>query len=254
MELFRRTIEGSKPHILILHGLYSSSSNWYTVARDLGYEVELVDLPNHGRSAWSDEFGYRAIAEQIKPLIDKPTIVIGHSLGGRIAMILAQELPLLVTGLVVVDISPIALPKVDRAFTMCHAMFLHHLVEARRSGVTDITGYLREHNAPEDMTSAVDQAYRQMNVEVVADNLMKLPAEWLDITSQYGICDTPTLFVRGGNSPYILDLYIEQFHTRYSNFEVATIDSGTHRLHHEYPDKFIAAVRTFIDKSAISLN
>lgn len=247
MKLFTRTIEGHEPKLLILHGLYSSSSNWYSVARELGYRVELVDLPNHGHSEWSSEFGYRATAQPIKELIDSPTILIGHSFGGRVAMMLAQECPQ-VKALIVVDISPIASAKIDRAFTMCHAMFLNHLVEARQQGVVDIEAYLKERGAAEDMSSSVDQAYRQMNIEAVADGIMKLPAEWRDITSGYTICDKPTLFIRGGKSPYILDSYVDEFHTCYSNFEVATVEGGTHRLYHEYPERFAELVRQFVDR------
>lgn len=245
MTLFKRTIEGKEPHILLLHGLYSSSSNWYTVAKKLGNKVTLVDLPNHGRSEWSDEFSYRSIAEAIKPLIKEPTIVIGHSFGGRVAMLLAAECTEVI-GLVVVDISPVPSPKVDRIFTLCHAMFLQHLVTAKREGVTDIEKYLREVGAAEDMTAAVDQAYRQMNIEVIADKIMKLPAEWGELSVNKGVVDKPTLFVRGGASPYITDAYIEEFPKYYSNFSVATIQDATHRLHHEKPDEFVDVVQKFI--------
>lgn len=246
MELFTRTIEGKEPRVMLLHGLYSSSSNWYPVARLLGYTVQMVDLPNHGRSPWSGEFSYRALADAVKPLIDSPTVLIGHSFGGRVAMMLARECPQVI-GLVVVDISPVASLKVDRVFTMCHAMFLQHLLTAKRENVTDIESYLKEKGVAADMTSAVDQAYRQMNIEVVADSIMKLPAEWAEISAANGIEDKPALFVRGGASPYILDAYVAEFDRYYSNFRVETVDGGTHRLHHEFPEEFVKIVKNFIE-------
>lgn len=252
MKLFERIIEGTEPQILLLHGLYSSSSNWYPVAKSLGNRVKLVDLPNHGHSQWTDEFSYRSIANAIKPLIDCPTIIIGHSFGGRVAMMLAAECDQII-GLVVVDISPVASPKIDRAFTLCHAMFLQHLVTAKREGVTDIEAYLKEKNVADDMTAAVDQAYRQMNIEVIADRIMALPTEWAEISAAKRVTDKPTLFVRGGASPYILDSYIEEFHKYYSNFSVATIEGGTHRLHHEKPSEFVAAVQRFIKDNSLNV-
>lgn len=246
MDIFSRIIPGAKPNILLLHGLYSSSSNWYPVARDLGYQITLLDLPNHGRSVWCDTFSYRSIADTLRNLITEPTVIVGHSFGGRVAMMLARECPNVV-GLVVVDISPVSNMKIDRAFTLCHAMFLQHLLAASRQKVTDIEGYLHEKGVAPDMCSAVDQAYRQMNIEVIANNIMKLPTEWNRINSEYGVSDIPTLFVRGGASPYIQDSYIEEFHNYYSNFSVATVQDATHRLHHEKPEEFVRIIKQFIE-------
>lgn len=245
--IFTRKIETTpdKPTVLLIHGLYSSSSNWYAIARALDCNVIMVDLPNHGRSEWVDEFSYRSLADAIAPLIDKEMYVVGHSLGGRIATILAAE-NRLIKGLVVVDISPITDRKTDRIFTMCHSLFMQHLVEARRTGVEDIQSYLQENGVAEDMCSAVDQAYRQMNIEVVAEKLSQLPKQWNEIMSCHDKITTRTLFVRGGASPYITDEVAATFSSLFTNYSVATVQGGSHRLHHEYPERFVEIVKEFI--------
>lgn len=245
--IFIRKIDTTpdKPTVLIIHGLYSSSSNWYTIARALGYNVILVDLPNHGRSEWVDQFSYRSLVDAIASLIDREMYVIGHSLGGRVATILAAENSL-IKGLIVVDISPISDRKIDRIFTKCHSLFLQHLVEARRAGVEDIQKYLHENGVAEDMCSAVDQAYRQMNIEVIAEKLSQLPQQWNDIMGAHPKIQTPTLFIRGGASPYITDQIASTFSTLFTNYTVATVEGATHRLHHEFPDRFVEIVKEFI--------
>ena len=96
---------------MFCHGLFGQARNWNTVARALAddYRATAVDLPNHGRSAWTDRVDYRDMAAQVAALIspDDPVALVGHSMGGKVAMALALEHPDLVERLCVVDIAPI---------------------------------------------------------------------------------------------------------------------------------------------------
>jgi pimeloyl-ACP methyl ester carboxylesterase len=104
---------GSGPPVLVLHGLFGSATNWRSVARALAKSrrVLAVDLRNHGLSPWADSMGYSDMADDVLALIEgkglQQPAVIGHSMGGKVAMVLALRHPGSVGQLVVVDIAPV---------------------------------------------------------------------------------------------------------------------------------------------------
>lgn len=117
MKLFYREVGEGKPFV-ILHGLFGFSDNWATHAKKLAdyYRVILVDLRNHGHSPWSDEFTYELMVRDLKELItqlDLPKfILLGHSMGGKVAMRFAQMNPENLDKLVVVDMGVKAYPPI----------------------------------------------------------------------------------------------------------------------------------------------
>ena len=104
---------GAGPPVVVLHGLLGRARNWLSIARALepSYAVHLVDLRNHGASPWSAEMSYAAMARDVAALIERlatgPVRLIGHSMGGKVAMVLALTRPELVERLIVVDIAPV---------------------------------------------------------------------------------------------------------------------------------------------------
>ena len=109
MKLHHRELGSGQP-MIILHGLFGFSDNWQTHAKKFAdyYRVILVDLRNHGHSDWSDEFSYELMVKDLKELCDdlglKNILLIGHSMGGKVAMLFAQKHKELLDKLVVVDI------------------------------------------------------------------------------------------------------------------------------------------------------
>lgn len=105
---------GSGPPLLVLHGLFGSSSNWRSVARHLAptRTVHSVDLRNHGASPWADSMDYTGMADDVLQLMDRLGLeqpaVMGHSMGGKVAMALALRHPQRVRQLVVIDIAPVS--------------------------------------------------------------------------------------------------------------------------------------------------
>ena len=105
---------GSGPPLLVLHGLFGSSSNWRGVVRQLGqtHTVHSVDLRNHGASPWADSMAYTEMADDVLQLMDGPGLkqaaVLGHSMGGKTAMALALRHPNRIRRLFVIDIVPVS--------------------------------------------------------------------------------------------------------------------------------------------------
>ena len=113
VDLFHRDLGGAgAPAVVILHGMLGSSRNWQTVGRALasGRRVYALDLRNHGMSPHAEAMGYEAMAADVAAWQDRagtgPCVLVGHSMGGKVAMLLACREPARVARLVVVDIAP----------------------------------------------------------------------------------------------------------------------------------------------------
>src|SRR3954452_24836455 len=117
VRLAARTLGTSGPRVVFVHGLFGQGRNWTTIARKLaedGHRVTLLDLPNHGHSPWTDRVDYADMAEFVAAeiaLLGAPVTLVGHSMGGKVAMHLALRWPELLRGLVVVDIAPTDYPE-----------------------------------------------------------------------------------------------------------------------------------------------
>ena len=113
--LASRTLGESGPRVVFVHGLFGQGKNWTTIARGLAdnHRVTLLDLPNHGHSPWTDRVDYLDMAELLATELEQfgePATLVGHSMGGKVAMQLALRRPELLRALVVVDIAPMEYP------------------------------------------------------------------------------------------------------------------------------------------------
>ncbi len=132
---------GAGPPLLFLHGLLGRARNWLTVGRALAdrFAVRLADLRNHGASPWSEEAGYAAMAADVATLIEGaaagPVTLVGHSMGGKVAMALALTRPDLVGRLIVVDIAPVRYASGYERFV--RAMLAADLSPGRRRADVD---------------------------------------------------------------------------------------------------------------------
>ena len=111
-----RTLGEAGPRVVFVHGLFGQGKNWTTIAKGLadGHRVTLVDLPNHGHSPWTDRVDYLDMAEMLATeleQLDEPVTLVGHSMGGKVAMQLALRRPELLRALVVVDVAPSDYPE-----------------------------------------------------------------------------------------------------------------------------------------------
>ena len=118
--LYRTELGDHGPRVVFLHGLFGQGKNWTGVAKALSSDarVTLFDLPNHGRSTWTDHFSYPEMARQVADELrlvgsGEPYAVVGHSMGGKVAMAVALHHPELVERLCVVDISPVATDEIS---------------------------------------------------------------------------------------------------------------------------------------------
>jgi esterase len=242
------------PPVVILHGLLGSARNWSTVARQLGaaHRVFALDLRNHGGAGWADSMTYDEMAEDVRAFMVRQGLpaatVIGHSMGGKVAMRLALMHGRQVERLIVVDVAPVAYRRSFAAYIdVLRQLDLSRL--ARRS---DAEAWLGDHVADQGMRGFLLQnlvsvkggfAWR-VNLPTLADNmpeLMGFPES--PSPEQYG---GPTLFLTGGRSDYVRAEHRPAIMRLFPNAQIITIPDAGHWVHAEAPAKFLEVVGDFL--------
>ena len=245
------------PRVVFLHGLFGQGKNWNTIAKALSESarVTLVDLPNHGQSGWTDHFSYPEMASQVAELLKDQGkgdqyAVVGHSMGGKVAMMLALLQPELVERLCVVDVSPVPTREFtdfDTFVRGMRAMDLENLPDRRDADaqlaayVSDpaIRGFLLQ-NLRRDGANGWKW---QVNLAMLGDHLDEMGG-WPDLhTKSY---DGPVLWLAGDESPYIQPEYASAMRALFPRVQLVTIKEAGHWVHSEQPQVFLAIMRRFL--------
>jgi esterase len=236
--------------VVILHGLLGSSSNWRSIARRLSTEhrVFALDLPNHGDSPHVQRMSYPAMAADVRAFLDTHAIdaatLIGHSMGGKVAMRLALDAPQRVQRLVAVDIAP----------TPSHH---DHLPWLRAMADLDLTRVRRRADAEHMLEGAVpDPGMRgfllqnlisirggfawRVNLEAIEASLPALLDFPVDPQTQPFTGES--LFVRGAHSDYVLAQDEPVILELFPSAQIVTIEGAGHWVHAEQPERFLAAM------------
>lgn len=251
---FRQLGQGDET-LVILHGLFGSLDNWVSIGNRLAetYRVYLVDLRNHGRSPHAPDHTYDAMAEDLAVFFYQHQIeranLIGHSMGGKVAMTFAHDHADLLERMVVIDIAPRAYP-------------VHHDLIIRALQALDLSALESRKEAEDELSRLIDgndtlqfllkNLYREklpdgsmrfawrFNLDVIADEIQEvgIPQPWR--------CEVPTLFIRGSRSDYIRDSDITEIKKQYPDARILTLETG-HWVHAEDPDGVIRALQALIE-------
>ncbi|WP_281226830.1 alpha/beta fold hydrolase [Flavobacterium aquiphilum] len=247
-------IEGSGKPLVIIHGFLGMSDNWKTLGSQFaadGFQVHMLDLRNHGRSFHSEEFSYEDMVQDVFDYCQENGLesidVIGHSMGGKTAMLLATSYPDLVNRLVVADIGP-------KFYAPHHQDILAGLnavdfsVKPSRNEVEEIMkNYIPDFGTRQFlMKSLYWQEPGQLAFRFNLDVFNRKIEEIGKALGSGLTFDKPTLFIRGGNSNYILDNDFDGIKEHFPSSEVVTIPNVGHWLHAEDPAMFYELVSTFL--------
>ena len=260
MELFYRKFgdEGDQP-LIILHGLFGISDNWVTFARRIameGFEVFIPDQRNHGQSPHSGNFNYLALTDDLFEFIDEHEIeqpmLLGHSMGGKVAMRFTLENPDMVEKLVVVDIGTKAYPPRTQHKQIIKAMRQVDLenVKNRRQVEEQLGRFISEQRIRQFILknlyrTAQNHFEWRLNIDGIETNL----DDMFDAIQTGQTFEKPTLFIKGGASDYIL---LEDFDAMRKNFpyaEIVTIAGASHWVHVEAPERFYQLTYGFLSGS-----
>lgn len=250
MKLHYRELGDGQP-MVILHGLFGFSDNWQTHAKKFAeyYRVILVDLRNHGHSEWSDEFSYELMVEDLKELCDeldlKRMILLGHSMGGKVAMLFAAKYEDLLEKLIVVDIGVKEYPMHhEHILAGLHALDLESY-KARSEAESVLRKYIDSEGVIQFLLKNL--YWKEKGQLAFRMNLKVLEREMKNILSTLPEAEvmTPTLFIRGELSNYILNEDISELEDRFPDSSIVTVEGSGHWVHAESPDEFIDHVLSF---------
>ena len=243
---------GEGKSLLILHGFLGSLDNWQSIAKELAtnYQVFILDVRNHGKSFHDPKHDYASMVEDIHYFINhlglSDVTLIGHSMGGKIAMSFALKYPLLVSNLVIVDIAP-------KVYLPGHEDILHALskvnpkdLKSRQEAVDIISTYIHDPSVVQFLLKNLDRLGDgtfgwKMNLPVLIDQYR----EMLDFPSK-GLFDGPTLFLKGAKSDYILPSDEENLFTLFPKAKILSIKDAGHWVHAENSVDFITETSIFL--------
>ncbi|HRN36175.1 MAG TPA: alpha/beta fold hydrolase [Flavobacteriales bacterium] len=246
---FRR--EGAGKPIVILHGLYGSSDNFGHIGRTLAsaYDMILVDERDHGRSPHTDRITYPLMAEDVHALFTKlalkEVVLVGHSMGGKTAMVFAQHWPELLRHLVVIDIGPRQYPIGEHA-VIAEALASSDLASksSRQAVEAHLAQYIPEPGVVQFLMKSL--YWREPGKLAWRFNVPLLQRDMGEITGAIGpgVVQVPTLFIRGGKSPYIPREDLAQIKEQFPNGRVETIPYAGHWVHAQAPEEVMDFIRS----------
>ncbi len=255
MKLHFREMGQGTP-LLILHGLFGSSDNWLTIAKQLAasYHVFIIDQRNHGQSPHSNIWNYTVMAQDIEDFCIQHQLneiyIVGHSMGGKTVMKLAELFPKRIKKMMVIDIAP-------RYYPVHH----HQILNALKSIDFNIVNTRKQaeevlHNAIEDFGTRqfllkniywIDEnklAWR-FNLEVIANHI-EIVGEATPADEKV-ICNIPVCFVKGEKSDYIKKEDEQLIASQFSNSENLTIANAGHWVHAENPTALLNLINYFFN-------
>ncbi|MEX0371529.1 MAG: alpha/beta fold hydrolase [Tateyamaria sp.] len=238
------------PSLLIAHGLYGSGRNWNVIAKRLSdtRHVIAVDMRNHGHSFWSEDHSYPDLASDLAEVIDAigaPVDVVGHSMGGKAAMVLALSHPAHVNRVVIGDIAPVAYGHSQMQYIDAMRQVDLDAVTRRSDANAQLADLGVDPALCSFLTQSLDVASRKwrFNLDALAANMPNI----LGFPDIGGAFDGPTLFLSGGQSDYVAPAYRDRIRALFPRSRFAKIPGAGHWLHADNPRAFEGTVRAFLD-------
>lgn len=250
-------IEGGSRRVVFLHGLMGRGKNFTTIARALTETTTslLVDLPNHGKSCWTNGIDYAELADLVAEELrrdfcrDQPAVILGHSMGGKVAMLLALRHPDLIAGLIIEDIAPEHSSASE---------FQHLLGSLLRLDLTELTSRKDAHaKLKTDIDDATVRGFllqnlvRDENNDFVWEPNLQMLYDNLDAIVGFPEIDEsfdehPVMWIKGERSDYINDDSTVTMRELFPMTRKIQIRDAGHWIHSEQPQRFIESIDYYI--------
>jgi pimeloyl-ACP methyl ester carboxylesterase len=243
------------PPVVILHGLLGSARNWGTIGKQLaaGRRIFALDQRNHGASPWAPRMTYDDLAGDLRAFLYRhnlqPATLIGHSMGGKVAMRLASRHPELLARLVVVDIAPVAYAhdfgdyvRAMQAVDLAAISRRDAVDEALAATVPDpgVRAFLLQ-----NLVRADDRYVWRVNLDAIAASMAELMA-FPDQGSQPW--PGPALVIAGERSDYVRREDRAAISALFPRADVVSVTGAGHWVHAEQPSAFLAHLRAFLGR------
>ncbi|MDR6982774.1 esterase [Rheinheimera pacifica] len=244
--------DSSKEPVVLIHGLFGSYENLGVIERSLSeqYQVINVDVRNHGRSGHSSDMNYQLMAEDLAQTLDSLNIqkaaILGHSMGGKLAMAYAVTYPGRVSKLILADIAPVGYPpRHNSIFAGLNSVDLTQ-IENRADADKQLAQHIKESGVRQFLLKSLvkeeDKFQWRFNLSALYDNYAELVDNPIDSGSYSG----PVLFIKGGDSDYILPEHKATITKVFPAAQAKIIQGTGHWLHAEKPAAFTKLVKDFL--------
>ena len=247
---------GSQDHptLVILHGLFGSSTNWRSIIRALEPRLHIlaVDLRNHGESRWHAEMNYPAMADDVAWMIEQRGLdhpmILGHSMGGKVAMTIAQSGLTGVGGLIIADIAPV--PYEHNHLEFVDAMLAADVASAtsRRDVDQALAARIPESGIRQfllqNLIRSDDGYFWRINLEAIRSNMSAL-LDYPDLPSS----NVETLFIGGADSSYLAPAVQPELSRQFPTSRIEMVADAGHWLHAEQPGKVLTLIEGFIENA-----
>jgi len=252
--LLHSNILGEGKPFVILHGFLGMSDNWKTLGRkfsEQGYQLHLVDQRNHGRSFHDEAFDYEVLVEDLKYYCEQQQlsdiVLLGHSMGGKTAMLFATKYPDLVSKLIVADISPRFYPIHHDAILEGLSSLDFSVIKSRKEADEQLSNFVTEFGTRQFLLKNLywvekGQLGLRINLPVLREEVSEV-GEALPIHAKF---NKGTLFLRGDKSEYIGVQDEALIKSHFPEASIVTIANAGHWLHAENPQDFYDAAMQFI--------
>jgi esterase len=266
MKLFYRQF-GEGPPLVILHGLYGSSDNWVSIAKQLSdsFTVYLPDQRNHGQSPHSEIHDYPSMRDDLFELVTSLHIrkffLAGHSMGGKTAMAFAVKWPEMINGLVIADISPFTNENNNLTVYKQHISILKTILEIDLTTIrsrSEAENLLTDKILSEKVRGFIlknlqrmpgDKFTWKLNASALYNNLDKI-MEAINIKdgSSQPITGFPVIFLKGSNSNYITASDVAEIRKLFPAAEFIVINGAGHWIHADKPEEVTSSLRKLLDE------
>ncbi len=252
LNFIRHGTKSDNPPLLIAHGLFGSARNWGVIAKRLSTtrEVLVVDMRNHGSSPWSDSHTYDDMAQDLAKIIEVEMSgfanVLGHSMGGKAAMVLALNYPQLIAKLTVADIAPVGYGHSQQANIDAMLSINLERIETRSEAVAALQLRVEDAALAAFFTQSLDIKEKRwrLNLDTLAHEMPHILA--FPKIAESNLFPGPTLFLSGAASDYVLPEHRPVIKGMFPEARFAKIPGAGHWLHAEKPREFVAAVEAWL--------
>lgn len=245
-------LNGQGPLVVLIHGLFGSFENLGVIARALQDEFQVlnIDVRNHGRSPQSNDMSYPLLAADLAETLDslalKPFALLGHSMGGKIAMQYALQNTIKPERLILADIAPVGYPpRHNSIFAGLNSLDLTTL-SSRAEADQLLAAFIKEAGVRQFLLKSLDKTETGFRWRFNLDALSTHYQALIGAPVAEGVFDGSTLFIKGGNSDYILAEHRPTILAHFPAAQAKVIEGTGHWLHAEKPAAFNKIVRDFL--------
>ncbi len=258
MTVLHSQIIGEGSPFVILHGFLGMGDNWKSLASEFsaqGYQMHLVDQRNHGRSFHSDQFNYKLMAEDLKVYCDHyqldEIILLGHSMGGKTAMLFATTYPDQVAKLIIADIAPKAYPLHHQDILKGLSSLDFDRIASRGEADEVLSTYISHFGTRQFLLKNLywkskEKLGLRLNLPALIEHIEEIGAAIAEGTLYKG----KTLFVSGAQSEYILPLDEILISKHFPKAQMSTISKAGHWLHADNPTEFYEKIMAFLKEKS----